>query len=245
MVNGIMASEPIDNALALLHQRVAELEQALVEREHAEKAMRSESEERLNSILESLEDIVWSQSPTTGEVLFLNPAAESIYGRPAADFFADSDLWMQVLHPDDAGLAERFFTTILSAGWAEVEYRIVRQDGEVRWLHDRGRLIRDATGAPIRVDGIATDNTERKRAEAAREQQRRQEELIGMQEAMLCELSTPLIPISDKVMVMPLIGTVDSRRAQQVMETLLHGIASIVPRWRSSILPAWPWSTRM
>src|SRR6266508_2177802 len=218
MVNGIMASEPIDNALALLHQRVAELEQALVEREHAEKAMRSESEERLNSILESLEDIVWSQSPTTGEVL--------------------------LLHPDDAGLAARFFTTILSAGWAEVEYRIVRQDGEVRWLHDRGRLIRDATGAPIRVDGIATDNTERKRAEAAREQQRRQEELIGMQEAMLCELSTPLIPISDKVMVMPLIGTVDSRRAQQVMETLLHGIASIVPRWRSSILPAWPWSTR-
>jgi anti-anti-sigma factor len=41
----------------------------------------------------------------------------------------------------------------------------------------------------------------------------------------LAELSTPLIPISDQVMVMPLIGALDSRRAQQVLETLLHGIA--------------------
>jgi len=43
--------------------------------------------------------------------------------------------------------------------------------------------------------------------------------------ATLAELSTPLIPLSDTVVVMPIIGAVDSRRAQQVMETLLGGIA--------------------
>lgn len=54
---------------------------------------------------------------------------------------------------------------------------------------------------------------------------REQDEVIQLQTAMLAELSTPLIPINDDVLVMPLIGTVDSQRAQQVLETLLSGIA--------------------
>jgi len=70
---------------------------------------------------------------------------------------------------------------------------------------------------------VLYDLTERKRYEEERAQL--QAEIIHAQEAALAELSTPLIPISDEVMVMPLIGTMDSRRAQQVLETLLGGIA--------------------
>jgi anti-anti-sigma factor len=54
---------------------------------------------------------------------------------------------------------------------------------------------------------------------------RAQDQVIAAQQAALAELSTPLIPLSDEVLVMPLIGAVDSRRAQQVMETLLAGIS--------------------
>jgi rsbT co-antagonist protein RsbR len=68
--------------------------------------------------------------------------------------------------------------------------------------------------------------TERKRAEAMLRQSQEQEEMIRAQQAVLAELSTPLIPINDRVMVMPLVGTVDSRRAQQVLETLLEGVAA-------------------
>ena len=53
-----------------------------------------------------------------------------------------------------------------------------------------------------------------------------QEEIIEAQKAIVHELSTPLIPITDRVMVMPLIGTIDSTRAQQIMETLLASIAA-------------------
>ena len=53
-----------------------------------------------------------------------------------------------------------------------------------------------------------------------------QEEVIRMQEAMLAELSTPLIPITDAIMVMPLIGSLDSRRADRVMQTVLEGAQS-------------------
>jgi len=210
--------------ISRLQRRVADLEQALAERLQAEQTAQSESEERLNSILTSLDDIVWSQSAATFEVLYLNPAAEQIYGRSVAEFMADPELWLRVVHPEDAERVLSFFPSILEAGAYEIDYRILRPTGEIRWLHDRGHTVRDATGAPIRIDGIATDITERKRAEDEQEERRRQMEVIRMQEALLRELSTPLIPISDSVLVMPLIGSIDSRRAQQVLENLLSGI---------------------
>jgi len=77
-------------------------------------------------------------------------------------------------------------------------------------------------GDQHRYIGVAHDLTERKRA--AEEHARLQERIIQAQAATLDELSTPLIPISDNVVVMPLIGAIDSDRAGQVLETLLHGI---------------------
>ncbi|NTW03557.1 MAG: STAS domain-containing protein [Oscillochloris sp.] len=58
------------------------------------------------------------------------------------------------------------------------------------------------------------------------ERLRQQEEIIRVQAAAIDELSTPLIPLSENVVVMPLIGMIDSRRAQQVLETLLQGISA-------------------
>lgn len=68
------------------------------------------------------------------------------------------------------------------------------------------------------------DISERKRAEEERSQL--QAQVIEAQRAALHELSTPLIPVADGVVVMPLIGSMDSARAQQVMETLLEGVAT-------------------
>jgi ribose transport system substrate-binding protein len=56
-------------------------------------------------------------------------------------------------------------------------------------------------------------------------QQRLQQEIIATQESIIRELSTPVIPITDEIMVMPLIGTIDSARSQQIMETMLAAIS--------------------
>jgi PAS domain S-box-containing protein len=77
-------------------------------------------------------------------------------------------------------------------------------------------------GDQHRYIGMAHDLTERKRA--AEEHARLQERIIQAQAATLAELSTPLIPISDQIVVMPLIGAIDSDRARLVLETLLRGI---------------------
>ena len=78
-------------------------------------------------------------------------------------------------------------------------------------------------GNPARV-AMIRDLTERQRAEEARRTTLVQQEVIRAQEAILAELSTPLLPISDDVLVLPLIGAVNEQRARQVVETLVVAV---------------------
>lgn len=138
----------------------------ITKRKQAEEALR-QSEERLDSILSSLDDVVWSASLETHQFIYLNPATEQVYGRPISDFFETPSLWQFVVHPDDRQEVEKASQTLMNQGTKDLEYRVVRPDGEVRWLRDRARLIYDRRGTAIRMDGLATDITERKQAEAA------------------------------------------------------------------------------
>ena len=72
-------------------------------------------------------------------------------------------------HPDDGERVLKNFNESLTRGadYIEAEYRIIRPDGELRWIFGRGHVIRDATGTPLRHCGIDIDITGRKQAEAA------------------------------------------------------------------------------
>ena len=79
---------------------------------------------------------------------------------------ADPKLWIEMVHPEDREIAEKSGAELLERGKAQAEYRIVRPDGEIRWLLDRKSTIHDAEGHPVQIGGIAKDITERKRLEA-------------------------------------------------------------------------------
>ncbi|MGK4006449.1 response regulator [Sorangium sp. So ce1036] len=96
----------------------------------------------------------------------------------------------------------------LRASNERLEIEVARQTEELRRTNER----------------LQTELTERARAEAARAAL--QEEIIRAQSARLAELSTPLIPITDHIMVMPLIGTIDAGRAQQALEAALRGVSA-------------------
>ncbi|SMF95409.1 PAS domain S-box-containing protein/diguanylate cyclase (GGDEF) domain-containing protein [Methylomagnum ishizawai] len=153
--------EEVMNLLAAIGNQIG----LFVEHKRAEEELRV-SEDKLSSILGSIDNIVWSISLRNYRLLYLNAAAERVWGRPVADFMADKNLWLNTVHPEDRERMGRIPEDALASGTLTVEYRILRPDGQIRWLEDRVKLIRDAEGQPLRLDGVASDITERKRYEA-------------------------------------------------------------------------------
>jgi PAS domain S-box-containing protein len=141
-----------------LEQRV---EQRTTELAKSTVALR-DSQARLDGILASIDDVVWSVSTETFEYLYLSPGLEGIYGRPAAEFWHNPQLWLKLIHPKDQAEVVKGSEELLKTGSKDIEYRILLPDGEVRWLRDRARIFYNDLGQAIRIDGIATDITNRK-----------------------------------------------------------------------------------
>lgn len=108
----------------------------------------------------------------------------------------------------------------------EAPMAIAAKDQPLRYLVANGDPLFDGAGAKLGAVVVMTDVTVRKLAEDALRRSAHQEEIIRAQDAALIALSTPLIPISDRAVVMPIIGALDARRAEQVMETILRGIVA-------------------
>lgn len=102
------------------------------------------------------------------------------------------------------------------------EETIQQPDGLHTYISVKFPLL-DDDGTLYAICGISTDVTEARRA--AEERATLQEQMILAQRATLRELSTPLIPIADGIVILPLIGTIDEQRAQQILEALLEGVA--------------------
>ncbi|PSN18409.1 response regulator receiver protein [filamentous cyanobacterium CCP5] len=123
------------------------------------------SEERLEGILNALQDIVWSAAIHPFQILYLNPAAATIYQRPFQDFLVYSDLWFDIIHPSDRDEVLESIQAIHTRGEIDIEYRIVCPDGEIRWLRNRSRLMITDHTVAVRIEGIISDISDRKRAE--------------------------------------------------------------------------------
>ena len=118
--------------------------------------------QRLESIFESLDDAVWSWSVPDQRVTYIGPAAKKIFGRKPDEFSSNADLWREIIYDADREAVLDAWRGLLGGSATfDVEYRIVRTDGELRWINDRARLIRDGDAVPERVDGIMRDITER------------------------------------------------------------------------------------
>jgi PAS domain S-box-containing protein len=130
----------------------------------------SESEQRFRQIAETINHVFWVlELQPVRFVSYVSPAFERIWGRRAEEFYVDAELWANSLHPDDrAAMVSAFELWLQSPEHHNqaVEYRIVRPDGELRWISDRGQVVLDHHGGVYRVTGVAEDITERKQAEA-------------------------------------------------------------------------------
>lgn len=139
----------------------------ITECRRAEQSLR-ESEERFRQLAEHIHEVFWVKASNADKFLYVSPAFERIWGLKCQELLDDPDLWLQPVHPDDRQrVAATFFESTGSHESADIEYRIVRSDGETRWIRDRGFPVFDENGKVYRIVGIAKDITRRKVAEQA------------------------------------------------------------------------------
>jgi len=116
-------------------------------------------------LLELTNDVIWTATLDGQRLLYANPALERVYGRPVADFYDNMGMWLEMVHPDDRAIAGQSGQELLAHGHSEATYRIVRPDGNTRWLLDRKHVIYDDAGQPQYLGGIAADITNHKQLE--------------------------------------------------------------------------------
>lgn len=194
------------------------------DRKQMEEALR-ESEARLEGILNSLTDIVWSADAITREMLYLNPATEKVYGCLVIEFFDNPNLWMEMVHPEDLEQVKYAWQVMFITGSKELEYRIIRPDKEIRWLHERSLLICDSEGNPIRIDGIATDITERKLAQETLEKANEKLE-IRVQERTK-ELSLALARLQQEIEEKQIVAEA-LRQSEEKLNGILNSLDDVV-----------------
>jgi len=130
-----------------------------------EEALR-ESEQRFRLMAETIHDVFWIATPRIGKTVYVSPGYEYIWGRTREALYRNPKLFLETVHPEDR---ERVKTEIIAARersipWSH-EYRIIRPDGTVRWIQNRGFPVRDDQGRVTLFTGVATDITERKALE--------------------------------------------------------------------------------
>lgn len=188
---------------AALRARVAELE-------------RRDGHALLRAIVDNSAAIIFVKDPD-GRIILINRRFEDVFHIGRAEVLGKTD--HDMAPPDIADRVRANDLAAVVAGTAiEIEELMPHDDGLHTYLSLKFPIY-DAEGALLGVGGIATDITERKRAA-------HQQEIIDAQQASLRELSTPIIPLDEGVLVMPLIGAIDGARAGMIMEVLLDGISA-------------------
>ncbi|MBI4773892.1 MAG: PAS domain S-box protein [Deltaproteobacteria bacterium] len=141
-----------------LEKRVGQLEDDL--------ARQGEALEELKRFVERSQDVIYRFDLAARRFVLYNQAAYELYGakdgtRPTAKTV------LATIHPDDRDDVRRAAeeSVTLNRTGGEVDYRQVRADGSVRWMHDRWNVVREESGRAISIEGIVRDNTERKQVE--------------------------------------------------------------------------------
>ena len=129
-------------------------------------AQLAEQEESLRQIAENIREAFYIADGNLRQILYVSPAYETIWGRSRESLFRNPGSFLEAAHPSDRERLARGFADLRrGVEIADIEFRIVRGDGEIRWILGRSTPLRDAAGEVYRIAGVAMDITDRKRAD--------------------------------------------------------------------------------
>ncbi|MBD2022515.1 PAS domain S-box protein [Leptolyngbya sp. FACHB-36] len=154
---------------ARLLNRNALKRQRLEHSRHQAEVELRESEERFRLMVSTIGDVFWMSDPQAERLIYASPAYERLWGRSLSDAEINYRGWLGAIHPDDRGRVARSLRQTLNGSTYDEEYRVLRPDGSICWVHDRGFPVL-ARGEMQLISGVAQDITESKQAKQEREQ---------------------------------------------------------------------------
>lgn len=123
-----------------------------------------DNKKRLKSIFDTLDVAIWSHDLRT-DTLLITSGIEKLYGYSSEEFYKDNTLWKKVIHPEDHHVLDQRETSFASGEAVTSIYRIIRPDGEVRWIQDRGIPVLDGNGDFVDFTSVLFDITDRQESE--------------------------------------------------------------------------------
>lgn len=179
-----------------------------------------ESDQRFNEIFSAIDAVIWMTDPAKESVLYVSPAYRRIWGRSLLSLYADPASYYAAIHPDDRSRVAAALP-LQKLGAYDIEYRVVRLDGAIAWVHDVAFPVRDAHGMVVRVAGIAADISARREAEASLS------DLNQQLESRICARTTEL---SEKVFALEAAQhalSLSEEKYRLVLENVSEGIVLV------------------
>lgn len=124
--------------------------------------------ERFSIMMQATNDLIWDWNIKTNSFYRGEEGLKKVYGVESHHDIATAEKWMMRIHPEDLALVQQTIAEILQPNdrnTFELEYRFRRDDGTYSHVFDRGLILREGSGSPIRIIGAAQDISDRKRLE--------------------------------------------------------------------------------
>ncbi|MBZ0300744.1 MAG: PAS domain S-box protein [Anaerolineae bacterium] len=198
-------------------ERVVSIVRDVTDSKRAEEQLR-ESEERFRQIADNVDEIFLIRDLPNNRTLYVNAAYEKLWQRPREDLYRDPWSYMEWIVSEDLPIVHAVNTRTSYPDKLDVEYRIIRPDGEMRWIWSRYFPVRDDQNQAYRLIGVVKDITERKQMEQNNLELNLQYERIRIIADFIRDAShqfrTPLSIINSKVYLATRVTDPEARELQ-------------------------------
>jgi len=190
------------------------------QRKLAENSLRH-SQLRFEQMADRIEEVFWTMDAQTKEVKYVNPAYEAITGRTVSSLYESPLSYVELICPEDREEIVMKLDRAASDGNFDEEFRIIRKDGQLRWVAVKALLVRDSGQQTSWLIGTAQDVTARRRAEIESGAH------LAAAEAALAEINA----LRKSTLVLSQNLAMDT-----VLDTLLACLLDLVPYSSASVL---------
>jgi PAS domain S-box-containing protein len=118
-----------------------------------------EQKRRLDDILSSVSDVVWSAYADASGFIYINGACKNVIGYNQDEILNEPLIFFNIIHPDDVDMFKEQWEILLVKGKVNFEYRIIHKDGTIRYINNHAVLIPSGNHEPAIINGIAVDIT--------------------------------------------------------------------------------------